>query len=122
MNDNEIIKALECCDKDDILDANNNVCLECPMNDDHVCTFNLRKYVLDFIKRQRAEIEKKRQTIKELVAARKDWEILAIKEFAERLKENIVVYEGRYGELAEVVDVDCIDDLVKEMAGEINGK
>ena len=118
MNDNEIIKALEIC--------GNRVtgieCTECPYCRHFDCGSDSTKDALALINRQKAEIEKKRQTIKELVAARKDLEILAIKEFAERLKENIVVYEGRYGELAEVVDVDCIDDLVKEMAGEINGK
>lgn len=58
MTDSEIVKALECCVNDDILEANNNACLECPMNDDNACTFNLRKKTLDLINCQQAEIKR----------------------------------------------------------------
>jgi hypothetical protein len=58
MTDNEIIKALECCKKDD--------CDNCP-NDFGNCYANLAGYALDLINRQKAEIER----LKDFVADRK---------------------------------------------------
>lgn len=49
MTDKEIIKALECCKKDD--------CDNCP-NDFGNCYANLAEYSLDLINRQKVEIEK----------------------------------------------------------------
>jgi hypothetical protein len=56
--DEEVIKALECCVKDDIIDSSNHeICFECPLKYDNDCSCNLRKRILDLINRQKAEIE-----------------------------------------------------------------
>ena len=54
MTDKEIIKALECCKKDD--------CDNCP-NDFGNCYANLSGYSLDIINRQQAEIERLRKEV-----------------------------------------------------------
>ena len=56
MENNEIIKALECCCFTD--DENN--CCTCPLSDDSgkLCVGGLVKNALDLINRQQAEIEK----------------------------------------------------------------
>ena len=53
MTDNEIIKALECCNT-------GNDCANCPLmrRTDINCGDTLKKEALDLIKRQQAEIEK----------------------------------------------------------------
>lgn len=53
MTDNEIILALECCEK-------NNVCNECPLGcrDIENCIELLAESALDLISRQKAEIER----------------------------------------------------------------
>lgn len=139
MTDNEIIKALECCCFTD--DENN--CCTCPLSDDSgkLCVGVLVKNALDLINRQQAEIERLQKGNDELgkaiagayelncflEATRKIVRVEAIKEFAERLKEQLVycetVLEG-YG--ATVTNVgyktedvnETIDNLVKEMVGE----
>ena len=50
MTDNEIIKALECCDY--------YKCFSCPLRRDNNCLYNLRNYAIDIINRQKAEIER----------------------------------------------------------------
>ena len=62
MNDNEIIKALECCCKGD-------KCVgHCPFhNNKHdidICTSRLTKNALDLINRQKAEVEKLQNELK----------------------------------------------------------
>lgn len=57
--DEEVIKALECCVKDDIIDSSNHeICFECPLKYDNDCSCNLRKRILDLINRRDAEIKK----------------------------------------------------------------
>lgn len=51
MTDNEIKKALECCQTHDML------CDNCPLFSDWDCTFHLRKKSLDLVNRQQAKIE-----------------------------------------------------------------
>ena len=120
MTDNEIMKALECCIEVD-------ACHRCPYGaaclDDKYKSI-IAKDALDLINRKGAEIERL-QT--ELVATRysenafkeenrrlvKLRKVDAIKEFAERLKKKVVEYH-----CAEVVFVESIDNLLKEMEGE----
>ena len=53
MTDNEIIKALECCNGWD------GRCLNCPLNREGTnCKEKLNSYALDLINRQKLEIEK----------------------------------------------------------------
>ena len=104
MTDNEIIKALECCIKDD--------CDNCP-NGFGNCEHNLAEAGLDLINRQQAEIEglktfieKDQGLILKLTNVPKDEydnkiKTEAIKEFAEKLK---AYFEDEF-----------IDNLVKEM-------
>ena len=58
LTDNEIIKALDCCVKDD--EGVRGTCNKnCPLFGRNVdCTIFLRKYALDLINRQKAEIER----------------------------------------------------------------
>ena len=141
MTDNEIIKALECCSKDD--------CDNCP-NSFANCYSNLAGHALDLIKRYKAEnsnltsdltslqndltsAKSEIWALKETLAGRlsasasfiaktaeakgkamvHSLKAEAIKEFAERLKEKATEYMHG-GE----VDVFDINNLVKEMTGE----
>lgn len=56
MTDNEILKALECCLRDDETYSADG-CENCPLNSDNNCTYALRKHSLNLINRQKAEIE-----------------------------------------------------------------
>ena len=104
MTDNEIIKALECCT---IPRAN---CPDCPArigcND---CVDILREETLALIKSQKAEIERLERHTK----MHDEIQAEAIKEFAERLKEfqKPVCFDEAF----IAVDVEDIDNLVKEM-------
>ena len=107
MNDNEIIKALECCS-----DSN---CHECPIEG---CTDDIFGNALDLINRQKAEIERLNIELQSMRSAANSYKMHyktakseAIKEFAERLKEH------RYGELNNCISfsVGYLDNLVKEM-------
>ena len=122
MTDEQIIKALECCFVDD--------CDNCP------CTFgnceqNLLNGTIDLINRQKAEIESTNAYYKDeferlritydrvyeskLKTAKAD----AIKEFAERLKEELAITDNNnWFEVTEHYLVWTIDNLVKEMVGE----
>ncbi len=113
MTDNDIIKALKCCVNDD--------CLNCPRWSEEwscgVCADFLPS-VLSLVNRQKAEIESLRdiirvtdQTIKKACALAKSE---AIKEFAERLEEDL-------GDIF-MVNHPCvstiIDNIKKEMTEE----
>jgi hypothetical protein len=129
MTDNEIIKALECCLK------NLCHCRECPrfqrgVDDCHVTLYN---DVLDLINRQKTEIERFEKENREQFSK---WMRLdkrtkeryaelceeakgvvraeAIKEFAARLKAA----KFKHKNFGELVYVDDIDNLVKEMTEE----
>lgn len=115
MTDNEIIKALECCHYTD--------CSDCPIRGEGACVDNLPQYALDLINRQKAEIERLRDTIEKTDAAYfakvgeverlTTAEAEAIKKFAEKLKTALYVK----GITDWTVD-DIIDNLAKEMVGE----
>ena len=109
--DNEIVKALEMCNYN--ADCDNCPCVgEC---------WNVNKYAIDLINRQKAEIEslKEAYAIYEETTGLKWVRTEAIKEFAERLKERKWQYtETEHTFDFDGVDVDEIDNLVKEMTEE----
>ena len=123
MTDNEIIKALECHNLCTV-----SKCEECPLFPTNECSAELSGYALDFINRQKAEIEGSRQrdfvyfernkslaeTVKTLETRLCHARAEAIKEFAERLKADF--------EKPCAYDFVCIerriDNLVKEMVGD----
>lgn len=110
MTDNEIIKALECCAKDD--------CERCPLSNYDGCKSLLfdGNIVIDLINRQKAEIETwkhKAEFVNYIIDKNIQNRIdraksEAIKEFAERLKEKI------YSQVVRKK----IDYTVEEMGGE----
>ena len=110
MSDNEIIKALECCCK-------NNNCDGCPL--DYLtfssqCASELAIKSLDLINRQKAEIERLNKEVDRLsqVVLYHDGDVVdAVKEFAERLKSHLIIY-------THLNLNDAIDNLVKEMVGD----
>ena len=117
MTYNEIIKALENCFTRGF---DESTCYECPFYTATAkCTEDLRDSALDLIKRQKAKIE---SLEKELMKCKLEKELLynvsvekqniAIKEFAERLKEKLqwdVEFDNK------LVFESDIDSLVKEM-------
>ena len=150
MTDNEIIKALACCVKDD--EGASGCSEKCPLFDTHTdCATFLRKNALDLINRQKAEIEELQQKnsscnsknselkaeVKRLKAeadcadgyadaleAKAKAE--AIKEFAKRLKEKassaVTSCQGReiYETKQYQMSAVGLDNLVKEMVGDDN--
>ena len=137
LTDTEIIKALECCVRDD---SGVQECDGCPYDIYDHCTPKLRKATLDLINRLQAETERLLNLVKNqsLMIAEQDKEIKrlkkvqmqlddlckmhniikaeAYKEFAERLKENSIATFSWKG----VVMVEEIDNLLKELVGEDN--
>lgn len=135
MTDNEIIKALERC-------STNYNCGDCPYYcNAEDCPDPLMNDALDLINRQKAEIERLKKEVEDKERAyndefclRKEWqskcrELLkdkqttkfeAIKEFAERLKEEMRLDDDCKYDCAQC-HYDCkdyipfIDNLVKEM-------
>lgn len=118
MTDNEIIKALECCCK-------NNNCEGCPL--DYLtfvsqCASELAISSLDLIHRQQAENDALKNVIKNSFLEKAGCNIdplaeiksEAYKEFAKLLRRQS--FDGLY------VSVDEINNLLKEMAGEDNAK
>ena len=141
MNDNDIIKALEYCVK---YDESCDECRdECPLIETDYCTSVLRRKTLDLINRlektnrkneriieladktietQKAEIERLQNAYKQCAWERdifldelKTAKSEAIKEFAERLKEEATVDDDSTWWVANI----DIDNLVKEMT-EVN--
>ena len=124
MTDNEIIKALECCKKDD--------CDNCP-NDFGNCYANLSGYSLDLINRQKAEIERLKECPKciyEYDGKTTEYCVQgpcsnfktveqtkseAIKDFADRLLDKARAVQ--IGNLTWVwlISQDDINDIIKEM-------
>jgi hypothetical protein len=123
LTDNEIIKALECCNE-----MKASECSECPLLTVDCSEYDLYKLALDLINRQKAEIERLQAMVererekyertmtglKAVLEERTDHSE-AIKEFAERLKEyGFICQLSLDGE--QIVYVKDIDNLVKEMA------
>ena len=120
MTDKEIIKALECCEV-------SGTCEYCPLKSDKKnCLSLLSKNALDLIKRQQAEIDRLqeyhdategaiysfREDHAKVKFFKKEIEVEAIKEFAERLK----AISHPYGDTQMVFELQ-IDNLVKETVG-----
>ena len=114
MIDNEIIKALECCSNDGMLN-----CRNCPYEKScNTGKSDMQKDALGLINRQKAEIERLRdiirvtdETIKKACALAKSE---AIKEFAGRLKKKTYPFPCAIG-VENAVTIRAINDLVKEM-------
>ena len=129
--DEEIIKALKCCNE-----IENRDCLQCPYFSVPYSFANCSKRAkdtIDLINHQRAEIDCLRKELEKL-HSHKDFlraeverlqtekdnliktygecMIEVVKEFAERLKEKAEYYSDL---LFKTVDVEDIDNLVKEM-------
>lgn len=136
MNDNEIIKALECCGSKKGIDS----CFNCPLHRKRDCVSELQGHLFDLINRQQAENE----TLKDLITYQKqeikekeqkynqavddmfgliettrneiaEVKSKAIKEFAERLKKLDVNTRMLYSSVVYELGEDDIDNLVKEM-------
>ena len=117
MNDNEIIKALECC----TVCSSIETCGECPYVECPTrkgCVGEMVKDALDLINRQKAEIERLQNAYKQCAWERdifldelKTAKSEAIKDFAERLKEEATVDDDSTWWVANI----DIDNLVKEM-------
>ena len=89
MTDNEIIKALECCKTP----LSENTCVKCAFYKTGRCSINMLNATLDLINRQKATIERLQKNIDGLNIFTKNHitviRLQAIKEFADRLKEEI---------------------------------
>ena len=105
MTDKEIIKALECCKKDD--------CDNCP-NDFGNCCTNLAECSLDLINRKQAEIERLKKILAEeeekyKLCAKRFYKV-GVKDFAEKLKSTYFIDSER---------LCCqVDKVFKEMVGD----
>ena len=122
MNDNEMVKALECC-------MNGHCEDDCPFSKTREHCFNLDSLTLDLINRLKAEIERlqeenkiksqKRANIFELIENYDKGRIAGAKEFAERLLEmKYQSSDWSRGEHPYVVEADDIEDLLAEMESE----
>ncbi len=118
VTDNEIIKALERCNKP----IGKAECTECPyFKTNGSCSEKLINDAIDLINRQNAEIERYKGVIKILENDVATATSKAIKEFAERLKSKFA-HSGKstkYGDFTwgDITSYE-LDNLVKEMAGE----
>lgn len=143
MNDNEIIKALECCSK--------KICKQCPnFSEDIECSEKLINLTLDYIARQKSEIKRLqsinqakldtihglqveidylRADLKRGCAERRDahtcinnfTKVESILDFSERLKQKAVGLKLVNRDY-RFVSVKEIDGLVIKMSGESNGR
>lgn len=119
LSDNEIIKALECCGKDNGM----NDCKICPNFKNFLaCKEKLSKLALDLINHLQAENEQLKNTNPTVVAKQTEniniahIKAEAYKEFAERLERS-------YPECKIIGFADfcyIIDNLLKELVGEVN--
>lgn len=124
MTDNEIIKALKCCKKDD--------CENCP-NDFGNCYANLAGYALDIIKRQKAEIKNLTAEVEML----KGWERLlkaeshapiikkakaeAVKDLLIRLTMHFASYRAK--DTITIKDMfQMIQKIAEEAVGDADGR
>jgi hypothetical protein len=146
MTDKDIIKALELCTNDELEVCDGCAFQKYKMGYDGGCLDYLLKSVFDLINLQRAEIEKLNVELVgmrgacnsynmhydnakvEIERLKKGWKAdvietenikaEAIKEFAKRLKEKAYLNDGVTGFQDVIVEVNDIDNLVKEMVGE----
>lgn len=111
MNDNDIIKALRQC-------VAGGSCRHCPLEEEVGCRQKVLAYALETINSQKTEIERLKRYDEErdvrlharlTETARAE----AIKEFAERLKQTRVDFDG-----IEMVAVGNIDTILEQMTEE----
>ncbi len=118
MTDDEILLALDCCDYE--------MCEDCPYIEVSACQYKLCRDAFNLINRQKAEIERLQGKVEELSEVLSDTIKIrykearteAVKEFAERLKDEVTYYEDTCGNFVPFVDCRDIDNLVKEMVGD----
>jgi hypothetical protein len=101
LTDEEIVKALECCTVDEVTDCEN-----CPLLRES-CAI-IRKYALDFINRQKAEIERltKRIAVRDNDIGKLESEIddlkyelkQAVKDTAKEILQELYEYPHEYHE------------------------
>ena len=112
MTTEELVKALECCKH------NAGNCPDhCPLRYDVECTNTIASNALDLINRQKAEIEELREIVfMDRTEAIKRLKAEAVKEFAERLKEECGnVARMEFGGFTYFcVGFEFFDNLVKE--------
>lgn len=114
----EIKKALEVC-------AYLEACADCPFGDIEgvdKCMHSMMQNALDFINRQQADNERLKKLLEEADVnynkCAKRFYKEGVKEFAERLKATCYTYSDICGYKSTVIDINEIDNLVKEMVGE----
>ena len=120
MTDNDIIKALECCIHEPMLN-----CRNCPYeNSCNMGRSDIQRDVFAFINRLKTEIDILRSSLhvssqnfenmaRAMPNIAKATRIEAIKEFAEKLKEKVYI-PGAYPNYSDEIIIE-IDNLVKEM-------
>jgi Tfp pilus assembly protein PilO len=125
MTDKEIIKALECCKKDD--------CDNCPNNFGN-CYANLAGYALDLINRKQAEIERlKEEKLQVVIPLKncgnsfmvKDAKTIraeAIKEFAERLNAQFSDMENQLPSDRKIIRINEVKSLMDWILHDITRK
>ena len=120
MTHKEITRALECCAK-----RHSNGCCFCPINENG-CIEKLAKNALDLVNYQQSKIEELTfsnnalKGIKTFLTSEREEEIRVetIKEFVAKLKEHKCSYDLDNYHSFEAIDVDDINDAVKEFLGE----
>lgn len=115
-NDNEIIKALECC-----VQNTREACVECPIGFEgrDLCLNVAMEEAIGLINRQKAEIERLERVVSIKQKNKQTIKSEAIKEFAKRLKEVMVAtHKDINGYRRYETEDYYIDKLVKEMVGE----
>jgi hypothetical protein len=120
LNDNEIKKALECC-------KYHRECCFCNYVEECGNKRNLTISTLDLINRLEAEnedikflYENLKEEHLEIIKAIKHTKAEAYKEFAERVKEKAVPHY--FDNCNYAVEIEQIDNLLKELVGEDNGE
>lgn len=127
MTDEQIIKALECCATDDGDD-----CSQCPYGNivyksgSGGCVNRCRKDALDFINRQKADIERlehirkgDKQLINSLNKCYKLAKSEAIKEFAERLKSKLANLSVRTKTHGRKTMPNYVDDIANQILHDV---
>jgi precorrin-2 methylase len=123
VTDNEIIKALECCQTPIIAD-----CIDCPNRaSGDSCVNELMRKALDLINRQKAEIERletaytrEYHRVEHLAERVENTRAEAVKEFAEKLKAKEAVHFCKCGQSFVYTDLfnGEIDNILNEMVDE----
>lgn len=129
MNDNDIIKALECCR----VGKREHDCKKCPLYCRvPACVDHLTEAALDLINRQKAEIESLQKRYDLAVAEREanvkgfteqltSIKSEAIKEFAAKLKQKAYPFPCAVG-VEYAVTIRAINDLVAELTEGTHGE